>query len=299
MGNKGLEVRKLYEYLKRFGYFPNDALSDFRNWQPAIDNDIEDPEHFDENLATAVRLFQEQNGLKRDGAVGPKTLALIATPRCGVPDVVHAAAGPLPFVASGYSWDNLSLTYSFVNTGADRTAAEVRAAVRGAFDRWSAVSPLRFNEVVGASDIQIGWYSGNHGDGNAFDGSGNVLAHCFSPPPGGGSFSGDVHFDEAETWTVDTPPRGIDLATVALHEIGHGLGLNHSSDTSSVMFASYVGMRRDLTPDDIAGISAIYGGRRQPFPVISWGPGRLDIFGLGLDRQMYHRAWENGWYPSP
>ena len=33
--------------------------------------------------------------------------------------------------------------------------------------------------------------------------------------------------------------------------------------------------------------------------VASWGPGRLDIFGIGLDGAMYHKAWDdNGWYPS-
>jgi V8-like Glu-specific endopeptidase len=33
--------------------------------------------------------------------------------------------------------------------------------------------------------------------------------------------------------------------------------------------------------------------------VESWGPDRLDIFGLGTDRQMFHKAWDNGWHPSP
>jgi len=28
-------------------------------------------------------------------------------------------------------------------------------------------------------------------------------------------------------------------------------------------------------------------------PVVSWGANRLDIFGLGTDNQMYHKAWED------
>jgi hypothetical protein len=33
---------------------------------------------------------------------------------------------------------------------------------------------------------------------------------------------------------------------------------------------------------------------------VSWGPNRLDIFGLGTDNQMYHKAWDGTqWYPSP
>src|SRR5262245_51583822 len=33
--------------------------------------------------------------------------------------------------------------------------------------------------------------------------------------------------------------------------------------------------------------------------VASWGPNRLDIFGVGSDKAMYHKAWANAWYPSP
>jgi hypothetical protein len=51
--------------------------------------------------------------------------------------------------------------------------------------------------------------------GNAFDGVGNVLAQAFYPPPNGDAIAGDLHFDDAETWTRDLPPTGIDLDTVA------------------------------------------------------------------------------------
>ena len=36
-----------------------------------------------------------------------------------------------------------------------------------------------------------------------------------------------------------------------------------------------------------------------PPAVVSWGPGRIDIFAIGLDGAMYHKAWDNGWHPSP
>ena len=33
--------------------------------------------------------------------------------------------------------------------------------------------------------------------------------------------------------------------------------------------------------------------------VASWGANRLDIFGLGTDDQMYHKAWDgSAWWPS-
>jgi hypothetical protein len=30
----------------------------------------------------------------------------------------------------------------------------------------------------------------------------------------------------------------------------------------------------------------------------SWSRNRLDIFGLGTDKGMYHQAWDHGWWPS-
>ena len=48
---------------------------------------------------------------------------------------------------------------------------------------------------------------------------------------------------------------------MALHEIGHSLGLDHSSDPEAVMFPSYSGYKAglDLAQDDIKGIQALYG----------------------------------------
>ncbi|MGH3943533.1 MAG: peptidoglycan-binding protein, partial [Pseudonocardiaceae bacterium] len=67
------------------------------SWRPAIDIEMEDTERFDATLEEAVRLFQRQHGLRPDGVVGPKTLALMSTPRCGVPDVVSRKEAPPAF----------------------------------------------------------------------------------------------------------------------------------------------------------------------------------------------------------
>ena len=49
-----------------------------------------------------------------------------------------------------------------------------------------------------------------------------------------------------------------DLYTVALHEIGHNLGLEHSTVHGSIMYP-YLGGTQTLDRDDIAGIQALYG----------------------------------------
>ena len=39
------------------------------------------------------------------------------------------------------------------------------------------------------------------------------------------------------------------------------------------------------------------GGPFKAFNVASWGPGRLDIFAVGTDGQMRHKAWDTDWRP--
>ncbi len=52
-----------------------------------------------------------------------------------------------------------------------------------------------------------------------------------------------------------------DIYTVALHEVGHALGLDHLEITvpNAVMNPTYGGARRLLSQDDINGIQSLYG----------------------------------------
>ncbi|WP_138431997.1 M10 family metallopeptidase domain-containing protein [Fodinibius saliphilus] len=181
------------------------------------------------------------------------------------------------YVAEGRKWNHKNLTYYFSNGTGDISGNQEQQAIADATDLWEEVSGLTFREVSSASqvDIIIKWATGSHGDGSAFDGRGGVLAHAFYPPPNG-TYAGDSHFDDAETWTLSersSSSQPMDLTTVAAHELGHSLGLGHSQVQGSLMYAYYDGSHRYLSQDDIDGIQNLYGP--PPLEVTISGPSSL------------------------
>jgi hypothetical protein len=156
-------------------------------------------------------------------------------------------------------WGKNDLTYVFLNGSETLPNDDERELIRQAFALWAEVVPLTFTEVSSSSeaDFLISWEVGNHGDSDPFDGIGGTLAHATFPNP----FADRqvvIHFDEEEPWTNSTT-FDVDLLTVAAHEIGHSLGLDHTNDPDALMFPSYFGPRRFLGDDDVAGIQSLYG----------------------------------------
>jgi hypothetical protein len=128
--------------------------------------------------------------------------------------------------------------------------------VAQAFLTWATNTHFTFSQLAQGdpnADINIGFHRREHGDGNPFDGAGGILAHAFAPQ------DGRFHYDGDESWSVGAMPGAIDLQIVALHEIGHLLGLDHSEDEGSIMYALLPeGATKGLHADDIQGIKALY-----------------------------------------
>lgn len=250
LGAKHPEITKVQKYLTRFGYLTTTVSTG----------------HLDTATSKALKTYQKLLGLKVTGDLTEQTINMLETRRCGNPDVGMIAASakvndPVSkFVLRGCKYNKTNFTYRFSNGTADIGGNTERNSVRNAFNTWASVlCGVTFTETtVGTTDFTVGWHTGNHGDGYPFDGTGNTLAHAFYPPPCGGSNAGSMHFDDAETWGLTGAGNTIDLETVALHEIGHLLGLDHSSVAGSVMFPTYGGVRRNLTQDDIDGIRRLY-----------------------------------------
>lgn len=67
----------------------------------------------------------------------------------------------------------------------------------------------------------------------------------------------DILFNPAVKFTMDGSGSD-DLQTVATHEIGHFLGLDHSAVVKALMFPFAPPLERTLSYDDVAAISSLY-----------------------------------------
>ncbi|XAR54944.1 Envelysin [Bertholletia excelsa] len=259
-GSELAGIAALKEYFQRFGYInPNRTELNFTDT-------------FDENLESAVLEYQRKLGLAVTGKLDSGTVDQIMSPRCGIADSATRVPGPI-HVTRHYAYfygqprwvrpPPMTLTYTFSpeHTVDYLPQSDIKAAFRRSFSRWSAVIPVNFVEVEDdwMADIKIGFYRGDHGDGEPFDGVLGILAHAFSPE------NGRFHLDGAERWAVDFGSEkskvAVDLESVATHEIGHLLGLAHSSVKEAVMFPSLSPRTKkvELKLDDVEGVQALYG----------------------------------------
>ena len=189
---------------------------------------------------------------------------------------------------TGSSWGVTNISYSYSNfldsapgwaNGLSRV--DMQNATEEAMGLWTAVTPLRIfaraDSGPAASDTEYAvethptfrW--GHHFiDGPGMPGGTNVLGHGYSPGTSG--LAGDMHYDDANTFTIDG------MLELGAHEFGHALGMRHPNGDvvggvapppfPAIMHAliggggtwDFNGLETGfLHTDDIDGIRSLYG----------------------------------------
>ncbi|QTE02287.1 matrixin family metalloprotease [Streptomyces cyanogenus] len=215
-------------FLERHGYLPA------RSYEPG---------RLDPVTSLALARFQEHSALTPTGAFDTPTREEMLKPRCGIVfgDTARASGSPIfDPLGSQCSWDKNHLTYAFDAGTAQIPGDNEFTAVRAAFDTWQALLPLTFTEVSSGADpdILISWVPAH--DPDYPDMVGSTHAHS-GPPPGCANpavLPRPLHFDDEEhKWRIGAEFGCLDVQSVALHEVGHLIGLRH---------AAGVGMQHDV-----------------------------------------------------
>ncbi|XP_061910793.1 matrix metallopeptidase-21 [Entelurus aequoreus] len=242
----------------------NDTASD--TWLAANDSDLLNTKRdlsLDTNTTASTNTSRNSSDTRRPSqAVARKKRhlsALVSESRRkrDVSEVGHVA-----FSKTVLRWRLMGEGYS-----SQLSVEEQRYVFRLAFRMWSEVSPLEFSEdnrsPLEDIDIRLGFGTGRHlGCNQRFDGTGQEFAHAW--------FLGDIHFDDDEHFTSPNAGSGISLLKVAVHEIGHVLGLPHIHRAGSIMQPSYLPQESSFEMDwtDRKAVQNLYGGCQGRFSTV-------------------------------
>jgi hypothetical protein len=201
-----------------------------------------------------------------------------------VPRLEPLESRTVPYAATGNLWPHPQLiTLSFQPDATDLggQASNLLAAFNSAFgsasawqvpilqaaQAWAQQANVNFT-VVSDNGAPSGTGSYQQGDPNfgdvrigGFDFRDNsILALAYLPPPVNNySLAGDITFNTGQVFNVNG--LDYDVYTVAVHELGHALGLDESDTSLADMYLYYQGVQSGLYADDIAGVQSIYGAR--------------------------------------
>ncbi|WP_338709029.1 matrixin family metalloprotease [Paenibacillus amylolyticus] len=281
LGEQHPDFMQVQIYLKRFGYFHEDAL---------------ETGELDEGTSRALARFQQRYSIGKPGVFDEATRDFMSQDRCGQPDTQD----PLAF-ATVCPWGRRNLTFAFGPLSGQVSNQVAQNAVRRAFATWSAAGVGFTFAEVGVNqnpDIQIEWRRAADPDHSMV---GGILAHADFPPGCSiivNNLPLPVHFDDQEhTWMDGAAVNAFDIETVALHEIGHILGLGHTNVSGSVMFPTISDnfTLRNLQPDDLTGIQVLYPTTQiRSQTAARNADGRLEVFGIGMNNALW-----NIWQTAP
>jgi hypothetical protein len=228
----------------------------------------------------------------RPSAPRPRTARRLRLPQAR-PTLEALETRVTPYAVSGNAWPNPQLiTISFMpdgtflaygmygnyysnlisalvkSTGATYPS-QVENVILKAAQTWAQQTNINFTVVndsgLPEGSIGAGYEQGdpNFGDirigGANFTNIGDTsLAETYYPPQVNNySLAGDVEYNTGYGFHINA---AYDLFTLSMHEIGHALGMAHSTSSSAVMYPYYTTVFTGLSSDDIAGIRSIYSG---------------------------------------
>ncbi len=174
-------------------------------------------------------------------------------------------------------WPTIPMKFNVHQTAAPGlTAAATQDAVRKAYLAWTSVSCTSFktqdlgvvNLPWGDQDDKINSHVWTSSWPPSYGQNALGITWTSYDPQSGKIYDADTHYNPGYTWSTSGSPTAIDAQSVATHEIGHQLGLDHSPiQTATMFYATGQGdtSQRSLDADDMKGVCYLYPSG-QPLP---------------------------------
>jgi MYXO-CTERM domain-containing protein len=173
------------------------------------------------------------------------------------------------YVPTGSKWKSLPVTYKINQASIPPSIQSTGvASIEAGFASWMAPSCTSFQAVNQgntssqntAQDQQntILWRSGSWpGQLGSVNSTIGVTLTSFS---GTTNIDADIVFNNVGfSWNNSGNGNNVDTESIAVHEQGHFLGLDHTPPQSAIMYAAYTGgIKRTLSGDDTQGVCALY-----------------------------------------
>ena len=181
-------------------------------------------------------------------------------------------AQALAWNGMGYTRDDQTLPWSLNSSGSNSMSfGAAEQILTDAYDEWQSPGCTDdYNGTTSRSSTSNNDGYTSHGFLQSWPGSygspWGVIGTTVSSFWGGSFYEADVSFNEEVYTFLDGAPSGwgyeADLNSIAVHEFGHSLGLDHSNASGSSMLPSYSGgdMEADLSSDDTDAVCTLYPG---------------------------------------
>lgn len=199
--------------------------------------------------------------------------------------IVLLVAGSLAYVLTGQHWPVGTVIVYSINPNTAQVPDE-DTAVRNAAGSWSQIFPagLKFTYAGSSSATTFGR---NYNNTVCWKDEGNngtlASAYWWYSIPDNTTVEADLVFNDWYDW--HTSGDQYDIQTVALHEFGHWVGLDHS--TTGIMRASYSGLQRTIDADARAGFLDMYWFAQEESPSIQLDRASLSFIGsAGYDNPL-------------
>ncbi|KAJ1389889.1 PGBD-like superfamily [Sesbania bispinosa] len=271
-------LSQIKQYFSNFGYLQDSGPFD---------------DYLDQNTISAIKTYQQYFNLPVTGKLDNDTSLHISLPRCAVPDMnFNYAFNENESWPKGKQWfpaGTKTLTYGFLP--ASNISRNEIQVFRDAFKRWSQTTRvMNLTETTyDKANIKIGFYNFSEGVDDALVGFSIIQSQ-----PDSGVKTGEMRLDDTKYWVLPSDnyswsfkEEQFDLETVAMHQIGHLLGLEHSSNEDSVMYPTILPSQQRkvlITDSDNKTVQQLYtnSGYGERFALFGSSVGLLTTLSLGF-----------------